>query len=79
MNIRRIMSIFGSTINSLQLCQCVREVERGIGSSYTNRALERVIMHTICGERGPSEILLQSYGPLSLNEILDASQVERAA
>ena len=74
MNIRRIMSIFGSTINSLQLCQCVREIECGIGSPYTNKALERVIMHTISGGRIPSDALLQSYGPLSLNEILDAEQ-----
>jgi hypothetical protein len=74
MQIPRIMSIFGSTINSLQICQCVREIECGLGSAYTNKALERVIMHTISGGRVPSATLLRSYGPLSLNEILDAEQ-----
>ena len=73
MTLNRIMSIFGSTINNLQLCQCVRDIETELGSPYTNKALERVIMHTISGCRVPSLALQESYGPRTLNEILDES------
>lgn len=79
MNIRHIICIFGSTINSLQLCQCVRDIDCESGSPYINKALERVIMHTICGGRVPSDSLLESYGPYSLNEILDTAQMSEAA
>lgn len=71
MNIHQIVSIFGRTIDSLQLCQCVRDIE--CSGYFSHKPLERVILHAICGGRVPGESLNHSYGDVRLNDLLDAS------
>jgi|HubBroStandDraft_4_1064222.scaffolds.fasta_scaffold211208_2 hypothetical protein len=69
-----ILSVFGKNINSLQLCQCIRELHGGCD------ALDRTIVHTIYGTGVVSEIVDKYYGHgIPLNDILDAEQSRQVA
>lgn len=71
MKLDQVLAIFCRTIDSLQLCQCVRDIE--CSGNFEFAPLERVILHTICGLAKPSDALNKSYGDgVCLNDMFDA-------
>lgn len=77
MEISTVMSIFGRTINNLQLCQCVRDREGYAAPRIDRLALERVIIHCIYSDAVPASAN-KSYGDgIKLNDLLPAYECEQ--
>lgn len=75
MTIRQVISIFSETITTLQLCQCVRDIE-----DWSNHpAIDRVIMHLVYFNGVPPNAAKSFGGGIRLNDILDAELEKQEA